>query len=163
MNKSEELLQLLSEVKSWRRLFDAADLQNARHEANAYKSKSILVQMHPNEFNSWVKRTRPDEYKVDRVIRSIGKWSIPFINIELDKAKGTAEVYGHEGRHRAFWLLDNGYTSMPVVIRTYNLRWDQQDDPALFDYVENWPTTLKSEDGRVGPFPWTRGTQGAMI
>jgi hypothetical protein len=92
--------------------------------------------------------------------------SLPYIYFYVDGK--TARVTGHEGRHRALALLAMGYTTMPVDLRG-PIRWSEQTDSARFDYLEEWPSLLVSEDGsKTMPFPVTRekanvGLQARLI
>ena len=76
--------------------------------------------------------------------------------IEEEK-DGSYRVTGHEGRHRANALLQLGYTHVPVEVRASDIRWSEQNNPDNFDYKQNWPTKLISQDGkRSVPFPVSR-------
>ncbi len=56
---------------------------------------------------------------------------------------------GHEGRHRATILASMGYRHIPVVLSSSNIRWSEQNDPSnRFDYIQDWPTRLISENGQ---------------
>lgn len=72
---------------------------------------------------------------------------IPFLLVNHDGE--VAQVTGFEGRHRARFLLEMGYTHMPVLLvmnpgRTgQSIRWSEQSDPKRFDYVDEWPQILR--------------------
>ncbi|NDG33087.1 hypothetical protein EB118_23850, partial [bacterium] len=94
---------------------------------------------------------------VAKVLKESGKFkSIPSLTIE-DNNDGTYKVTGHEGRHRANALLQLGYTHIPVEVRASDIRWSEQNNPDNFDYKQNWPTKLISQDGKQSvPFPVSR-------
>lgn len=80
---------------------------------------------------------------------------IPFLilNTEGD----TAYITGHEGRHRAMILAKLGVDLMPIIIKSYNIRWGCQNNPEMkYDYVKEWPTKLVSENGEETNFPFAR-------
>ena len=81
---------------------------------------------------------------------------LPYLRFSYAEDGSTAGVYGHEGRHRARALLAAGETHMPVRLEG-PMRWGEQADPKGFDYVKEWPTELRGQDGRhTLPFPVSR-------
>ena len=68
----------------------------------------------------------------------------------------SGKIYAHEGRHRARALKELGYDTMPVKVISRNIRWSEQS-PERFDYIENWPEKMTSEDSKINiPFPFDR-------
>lgn len=140
--------------KSLRSAADRFDNQELRKLAPVeYKSRYKLVEMPIDDFLSLAKFGR-DEFKLEnaRKLLAEGKQfsSIPYlyVNVSMD---GEAQAVGHEGRHRAIALAELGYTTMPVELRTDNLRWSEQDDPKNFDYLKQWPTEIKAEKKALNP------------
>ena len=84
---------------------------------------------------------------------------VPFIQISYTDESGKVKVTGHEGRHRALALKKLGYTKMPVVLASRDIRWSEQvpQKEGMFDWVEVWPEILIGEDGKtIIPFPVKR-------
>jgi hypothetical protein len=134
-----------------------------------YKGRERIIEMRIEDFlNLADDYTNDDSFNrkkketAERLLREGVPYStLPFLIVERD-----GQVGGHEGRHRAQALKDAGYTTIPVVIKSANIRWDQQDSPDRFDYVENWPERMKAqEDARNPrfsiPFPVSREDAGA--
>jgi hypothetical protein len=134
-----------------------------------YKGRERIIEMRIEDFlNLADDYTNDDSFNrkkketAERLLREGVPYStLPFLIVERD-----GQVSGHEGRHRAQALKDAGYTTIPVVIKSANIRWDQQDSPDRFDYVENWPERMKAqEDARNPrfsiPFPVSREDAGA--
>ena len=144
---------------------DAAERFNTEQvESNRvpnWKGREKLVQMPLDQFLA-LSEDGTDETKAKRVagIMERGEQfeTLPYMIVEND-----GRVTGHEGRHRARWLLANGYTTMPVVLKSANIRWSEQADPNRFDYIEDkdWPKTLRAQKGApdaryTAPFPVAR-------
>jgi hypothetical protein len=144
---------------------DAAERFNTEQvEKNSvpnWKGREKLVQMPLDQFLA-LSEDGTDETKAKRVagIMERGEQfeTLPYMIVEND-----GRVTGHEGRHRARWLLANGYTTMPVVLKSANIRWSEQADPNRFDYIEDkdWPKTLRAQKGApdaryTAPFPVAR-------
>ena len=127
-------------------------------EVPDWKARYRTINMPIDDFLALAKEgTDADKAKtVSDLIESGTKFeTIPYLNIRIDG--DVASVVGHEGRHRARALKGQGYTHMPVVLSTDNLRWSEQGDPSLFDYEKTWPKTLVSEEGKTQiPFPVSR-------
>jgi len=144
---------------------DAAERFNTEQvESNRvpnWKGREKLVQMPLDQFLA-LSEDGTDETKAKRVagIMERGEQfeTLPYMIVESD-----GRVTGHEGRHRARWLLANGYTTMPVVLKSANIRWSEQADPNRFDYIDDkdWPKTLRAQKGApderyTAPFPVAR-------
>ncbi len=126
-----------------------------------YKGRSKLVSMPILDFLVLAKKDAPRRDSVENVekLRSEGKQfnTLPFLMFSTTDGDPSArEVTGHEGRHRARQLLMEGYRTMPVTLRG-DIRWSEQQDSERFDYKQNWPNRLISEDGDTNrPFPVAR-------
>ena len=140
--------------------FTESAVKSATDMAAAYKSREALTTMNIDEFLNLANPGFAPE-KAEGLI-GVDKFDeVPFLSMRNDD-NGGAWITGHEGRHRAMELRSRGETEMPVRIRS-NIRWDQQDSPDNFDYVEEWPSTLVSEDGKVtSPFPFARGDSNLL-
>lgn len=128
-----------------------------------FKSRRKLVNMPIKDFLLLAKEGRELPEKVERIESSLNKGEklqeVP--TLQLFKAPdGQQVVEGHEGRHRAKALLRRGYTHMPVEFLSSNIRWGEQRDPTRFDYIDEWPTTLKGQNGDIVPFPVSREAAG---
>jgi hypothetical protein len=135
--------------------FTESAVRSATDMAAAHKSREAITTMNIDEFLNLANPGFSPE-KMDGLI-GVDKFDeIPFLSMRNDN-NGGAWITGHEGRHRARMLKAWGETEMPVRMRG-NVRWDQQDSPDNFDYVEEWPSTLVSENGSVTtPFPFAQG------
>jgi len=136
-------------------------VSSAVKQAEAYKSREALTLMDIDEFlNLAEKGYAPDKFDALRDVEKFDE--VPFLSIGYrDGSDGVAHVTGHEGRHRAMTLRERGETQIPVRIRG-DIRWDQQSTPN-FDYIEDWPTLLASQnDGVTTPFPFKRGESGLI-
>lgn len=118
------------------------------------KSREILVEMPIEDFlNSAEKGTSASKLKGTRALVEAGKPfdSIPQLTFK-NNGNGTGIVVGHDGRHRAMALREQGEDTIPVVLTSQagdgpSIRWGQQNDKTSRDYVSNLPTKLIGEDG----------------
>ena len=120
----------------------------------SFKSRSILIRQMPIADFLTLAETLPQEQSaVARKVLARGEQfnELPFITFG-----DNGEVVGHEGRHRAIALLNKGFKTMPVDVRSYRIRWGEQQDPESFDYTQDWPTETVSENGVTFPFPLSR-------
>ena len=141
--------------------FTEQAVRSAVKQAEAYKSREALTLMNIDEFlNLAQKGYAPDKFDALRDVEKFDE--VPFLSMRYkDGSDGVAHVTGHEGRHRAMTLKERGETHIPVRIRG-DIRWDQQDAPN-FDYIEDWPTLLASQnEGVTTPFPFKRGESGLL-
>lgn len=145
--------------------FDGHDVDVAKKEAGNFKSRLAIVFMTPAQFLS-IAENGFDKNKYERV-KSLDKYnSLPSIRYSLDGDVATVE--GHEGRHRASEIARRGGDLIPVQISGESIRFDQQDDPANFDYKKVWPKTLRAETefqrgrGQEIPFPVQQGQSGII-
>lgn len=136
--------------------FDPSLIEESRVPAD--KSREKLIQMPISQFLALAR----DEKDIDKLIKArslleSGKKfsSLPILQIDAD-----GRVEGHDGRHRARALQEAGYDAMPVIIRSANIRWSEQQDPKLRDYRE-FPKYIRAEIGAADenytvPFPVLR-------
>ena len=118
------------------------------------KSRDILVEMPIDDFlNSAEKGLVESKLEGTRALVAEGTpfSSVPNLTFR-NNGDGTAKVVGHEGRHRALALREQGETTMPVVLTARGgdgpaIRWGQQNNPDSFDYVDVIPQKLIEEDG----------------
>lgn len=139
--------------------FNEEALAAARKQNDA--SREILVDMPIDDFLSAAK-TGVDDSKLAGT-RSLVAEGTPFESVPSlsfrNNGDGTGQVTGHEGRHRALALKEQGDTTIPVLLISQggsgpSVRWGKQLDPNNFDYVDNIPTRLIEEEGSsVVPMP----------
>lgn len=135
-----ELFESSSDILSY---FDQHFINDNKQQK--WKARNKLVMMPIDMFLSLAKPGYDPE-KEQRVLEMIKNkipLTVPYLYIDYNDSQ--ARTVGHEGRHRARAMKKLGYTHIPVDIRTDKIRWSEQDDPNLFDYIKNWPTTLTSE------------------
>ena len=138
----------------------------AKKDAQAYKSKEVLVEMPIKQFLDLAE----DNFSIEkfRALNDVEKYdSVPYLYVE--EAGDIAKVTGHDGRHRARQMMVKGKDTMPVMIKSHRYRWDQQTDPSKFDYKEDFPTILQGERGSTAElvrqeydFPLKRGESGIV-
>lgn len=146
--------------------FDSKELNDAKELNTKWKSRDRFMYMPIKHFLMMAKPLKNGPYKDDaeKAFKAGIPWSdIPYLQIDhydkddSDDGISHAKVTGHEGRHRALVLKDHGYTHMPVILETHNIRWSEQDNPNKFDYKDDWPEYIKSETGdNTIPFPIKR-------
>ncbi len=138
-----------------------SDKEVAEAAETKYKSRERLVEMPIKDFLRAAEQIKEGSspIKAETVAGVISRGEkfkdLPFLQIE-DKGNSTAEVFGHEGRHRAMALDQLGFKTMPVIIRASNIRWSEQSDSKLFDYRKVWPTKLLGQSGGTVAFPVSR-------
>lgn len=126
-----------------------------------YKSRQTTVLMNPNEFLAYAAKDAPNKLKAAEIEQKFAEGSklaegnIP--QLWFDQQGNVASISGHEGRHRARYLQEQGVELMPVNVKSSNIRWSEQVEPNRFDYVQEWPQTLQNQDLTMNtPFPLTR-------
>lgn len=126
-----------------------------------YKSRQTTVLMNPNEFLAYAAKDAPNKLKAAEIEQKFAESSklaegnIP--QLWFDQQGNVASITGHEGRHRARYLQEQGVELMPVNVKSSNIRWSEQVEPNRFDYVQEWPQTLQNQDLTMNtPFPLTR-------
>ena len=145
--------------ESMLKFFDQAEVDNAIRQAGSRKSREALTQMPIDDFLALAR----EGYSPAKAagISDVSKFDdLPFLNIRSED--GIANITGHEGRHRARRLKELGESTVPVRIKS-DIRWDQQDDPTLWDYEQDYPQILFNEDGtKKSPFPFVQGDSNLM-
>lgn len=142
---------------SYAPLFDPQAIEAMR--SPPYKGREKLISMRIEDFLALAKHdVSPSKLATTKsLLRSATPFStLPFLNID-----SSGRVDGHEGRHRARALLDAGHQTMPVILRSANIRWSEQSDPDGIDYVRDWPLFIKAQLGASNehftiPFPVER-------
>ena len=126
-----------------------------------YKGRQTTVLMNPSEFLAYAAKDAPDKLKAAGIEQKFAEGSklaegnIP--QLWFDQEGNVASITGHEGRHRARYLQEQGVELMPVNIQSSGIRWSEQANPNRFDYVQEWPQTLQNQDLTMNtPFPLTR-------
>jgi hypothetical protein len=151
---------------SARSLFDEEALSKAEKQNS--KSREILIDMPIDDFLALAEKAKGVTQKAAEIRKMLdaGKKlsSIPYLNI--DQEGKDARVTGHEGRHRAMVAKEMGYTTIPVVLISRDIRWGEQNNPKSFDYIKQWPGLLRAEKGAADPkfsipFPVSRATYEA--
>jgi len=118
------------------------------YKTPGYKSKDKLIEMPIADFltiadDGFQQKNYDDVLALFR--KGIKFNAIPQLSLFRDK-DGNIRGQGHEGRHRARVLRDNGYDTIPVKLLT-DIRWSEQSDPKSFDYLKKWPSKIISQDG----------------
>jgi len=131
------------------RYFSPEALAEADEEGSAYKSRTALVLMRPQDFLDMAEPGKREESQatLERVLNAgIGLADVPRLFVSEDRNDPRiAHVTGHEGRHRSRALLARGVTQMPVRIHSQTIRWSEQSDPKSWDYDEQLPERLFGE------------------
>lgn len=138
------------------KFFTSEALSDARRNTG-FKSRYILVSMSPDRFLELAKPGMDmDKFDdVTGILDSGEKFnSVPFLTLGWVE-NGSVKVTGHEGRHRARAIRARGGRSIPVLIRSSDIRWTEQI-PGKFDYIDEWPQWIVSETGSRFPFPVER-------
>ena len=152
-----EVLMQKEGAESGASMFNQKEIDKER--TPAYKGRSKLIEMPIDDFLGLAEEGFAS-YKEKDIKELVSKGekfsSLPFLMIDEN-----GNVEGHEGRHRARALKEAGYKTMPVLLRSSNIRWSEQSDPSRFDYIEKWPTRLRAEKNAKDPsfsvpFPVTR-------
>ena len=132
--------------------FDEEALRTAANQND--KSREILVEMPIDDFLMSA-RKEVSGAKLEGT-RSLVAEGTPFNSVPQltfrNNGDGTGTVIGHEGRHRAMALREQGETTIPVRLTANagdgpSIRWGQQNDPSSSDYVDVIPQNLIEEGG----------------
>jgi hypothetical protein len=110
-------------------------------------SRETVAMVDPEEFLALAAPTEPDADKLEAVREALDAgvlWSdIPYLVIGPADEEGVAKVTGHEGRHRAMVLREEGVRWMPVRLMSDNFRWGQEPGGVNGER----PVELEQEDG----------------
>jgi hypothetical protein len=156
-NVSKETKDILSKY------FDKSALEAVNAPLD-YKSRETVVLMSPDDFLNYAsqfEKGKPNSSKLKAIEKRFAKGDkLPKENLPylmFDTEKGVANITGHEGRHRATYLKNQGVNLIPVRVKSSDIRWSEQGKPTSFDFVENWPSTLENQSQTgVVPFPFSR-------
>lgn len=122
--------------------FDANELSKAKNQAPDSRNKLIYVS--PAAFLSVaMSGHNPDKEASVKAILGSGSVfnEVPFLNFVHD-GEGTAVCTGHEGRHRAMILQENGVQQMPVLLQH---RYDENGLAIVWDKIANDPESFQDE------------------
>lgn len=102
-------------------LFDPRAVQSAVKQANDPKAKETLAFVRPQDFLALsAPLERPNKEKLDSIRQAIQTNTplrdIPYLEMRVSKDQSRARVTGHEGRHRAMVLMEQGIEYMPVRV-----------------------------------------------
>jgi hypothetical protein len=102
-------------------LFDPAAMQQAVKQANDPKAKETLAFVRPQDFLALsAPLEKPSKEKLNSIRQAINTNTpladVPFLEMRVSKDQSRARVTGHEGRHRALVLQEQGVEYMPVRI-----------------------------------------------
>jgi hypothetical protein len=125
--------------------------------------EDIMTTMHPKEFLQLAygfPKGKPVQRSLDNVREVVGSGTpldaIPFLWVGQDN-RGMARVLGHEGRHRATVLNEQGVTEMPVKLHSVSgetpegvvvprLRWREIEQGVAPYSPSVWPTQIMDEE-----------------
>ena len=131
--------------------FDKKAVAQAAKQNEA--SREILVDMPIDDFLTAAKQ-KVSASKLANT-RKLAAEGVPFETVPslqiANEGDGTAKVTGHDGRHRAMALKEQGETTIPVRLTSSggkggSIRWGKQNDPNDADYVAVLPQSLVAED-----------------
>ncbi len=151
------IMRYVESERSAKERFVYAELQ--RLSTPEYKGREKVIEMKIDDFLG-LASDGMQAFKMENAQSILDQGGV-FSTIPYLYAKEDGDVIGHEGRHRAMALKAAGYDTMPVELRMSHLRWSQQNDPDDFDYVAEWPKSLRAQkDARDPefeiPFPVSR-------
>ena len=134
--------------------FEEGALKTAANQNDL--SREILVEMPIDDFLAAAKKeVSPEKLENTRRLISEGTpfETVPSLQFK-NNGDGTAKVIGHDGRHRAMALKEQGETTIPVRLQSFggdgpSIRWGQQNNPSSSDYVDTLPKQLVEEDGEA--------------
>lgn len=112
-----------------KRIFDPTALAMAQRDSDSFKSRTRLVWLDPELFLK-IARPVPGGLSEDKTefIEDLMKKGKKFSDIPLllleHTGGGVFQCYGHEGRHRAGWIMNNMPKAlMPVRLIDSVVRW----------------------------------------
>jgi hypothetical protein len=117
-------------------LFSPEAVNEAVRNAQNVKAKETLAFIKPADFLSLARKLdRPDADKLNSIRKAISENKplddVPFLILDVSKDRSRARVSGHEGRHRAMVLAEQGVEYMPVrVMPQEYIGSDKQWGPA---------------------------------
>lgn len=158
--------------------FSDSALLNAVKEAGG-NSRTAIVEMTPNQFLAMAEKSKRNEAKMEGIQevlnRGEGMESTPFMYVDMREADDgslIADVTGHEGRHRARTLIEQGLGDEPMPVRIISreggdvgaIRWSNDPRRPTEMVAEGGrqleETGLRLESDRM-PFPKVLGDQAA--
>lgn len=156
-NNDANIMRYVESEQSAKERFVHKELE--RLAVPEYKGREKVIEMKIDDFLG-LASDGMQAFKMENAQSILDQGGV-FSSIPYLYAKEDGTVVGHEGRHRAMALKAAGYDTMPVELRMSHLRWSQQNDPNDFDYVAEWPKSLRAQkDARNPefeiPFPVSR-------
>ena len=143
------------------RYFSPEAIERAEGETG-YKSRVTMIAMSPADFLAvaeHLSEPTPSKQKTVEGVLNAGKQlrSLPNLSFSVND-DGTAQVEGHEGRHRAMALERRGVKLIPVRFESqgsHGIRWSEQTETGKYsDRIRvPWPKILRSETAGNIPFP----------
>jgi hypothetical protein len=114
-----------------------------------YKSREKLIPLPIDDFLKLAnKGVASDKLSQAREIYASGK---PYNTLPQLWVDNKGRVVGHEGRHRAIVERENGQNTIPVLLKSDNIRWTHQNDPTNFDYTKEWPSHMQAQAEAADP------------
>lgn len=132
-----------------------------------YKSRELLVYLHPDQFLGLAWGLPETQYSIDNIVKltSLMRGGTKMYQIPELYMDQYGRIVDHNGRHRANALRQMGYQKMPVrLISNDFIRWSQQADPNKDGYIQRLPDLLISQEGNHAmPVPFeTEGPRRGM-
>ena len=135
--------------------FSEEAMRYARNEANTFNPKERLISLTPQQFLKLAKRLDTPSAAKLRRLEGVSEFDdVPYLKARFTKS-GNLKIIGHEGRHRAIKLTEEGVKDMPVRIRIEGKYWSK---------VEELPKHMLGEDAGKIKFPsttWDESPEGA--
>lgn len=122
---------------------------DAVSQSGGDKSRTKLIELSIDDFLNLATDAGDGSYTDTKLQKTREYLASGFTSVPQLTVDKNGQVTGHEGRHRALALKEAGYTTMPVLLTSENIRWDRQHDETDTDYVgdDKWPKRLQAQKG----------------
>ena len=144
-------------LRMWQGTFNPNTIERAITDARDPKSNKTVIFLTPDEFLSlastrssiWsdvsnLSRTQQKRASIREGLKTKeGLREIPYVAVGYDAATNSWLVTGHEGRHRADVLKEQGIDKMPVEIQDWTM--EMENNPNIR------PTTIKAQPTAQNP------------
>ena len=122
---------------------------DAVSQSGSDKSRTKLIEVSIDDFLNLATDAGEGGYTDTKLQKARSNLASGFTSVPQLTVDKNGKVTGHEGRHRALALKEAGYTTMPVLLTSENIRWDRQHDETDTDYVgdDKWPKRLQAQKG----------------